>query len=48
MMGFHQQRRYMSLVQKFQGRALAAHAFCAQFTTLWVRDRDETYAKRAA
>lgn len=48
MTGFHQQRRYMSLVQKFQGGALAAREFCAQFTALWVRDRDETYAKRAA
>lgn len=48
MSGITQQKQYLSLVQEFRGGRLAAPKFCAQFTTLWVQDRDATCAKKAA
>lgn len=39
---------YLSLIEGFLSRNLDVAAFCSRFTTLWIQDRDDTYAKKAA
>lgn len=38
---------FVSLVEKFAGNKLAVSAFDRQFTALWMKYRDEEYAKKA-
>lgn len=38
---------FLLLMGGLLSRSLGDDAFCSEFTALWMRDRDETYAKKA-
>ena len=48
MSGITRQEQYFSLIENFLILGLAVDAFCAEFTALWMQDRDDIYAKKAA
>jgi hypothetical protein len=47
MSGATRHDEFLLLMERFLGRTLEADAFCSEFTALWIRDRDETCAKKA-
>ncbi len=47
MSGTIRHEEYFSLIEDFLSRDLEVAAFCSKFTALWIRDRDETYSKKA-
>ena len=47
MNGTSRHGQFLSLIESFLGWNREVDTFCAEFMTLWMQDRDKTYAKKA-